>query len=196
MLALTLEERENPAHIELRCKFTEKYETVLGPREPPFEFMLDELTPERELFEDDDGKEGTDVAPTKEIEPTPNANNNYVKVDIMLPSGSEMSRGRVIGCKRDIDRNTAVRAPENQILDTREYTVQFDYGEVTELTENSIAKSMYAQCDTDGNQYVLLDGIIYFRNTNPVFSIEYQKIVVKGRASLRCLTVGWQVFCQ
>ena len=64
---------------------------------------------------------------------------------------------------------------------------------MTELTENLIAESMYAQCDIDGNQYVLLDERISFRKTDPALSIEDQNIVVKGRASLHRSTVGWQV---
>ena len=80
----------------------------------------------------------------------------------MLPCGSKISRGQVTGCKRDIGGNTSGRASENPILDTREYTVQFEYGEVNELTANTIAESMYAQCDPDRNQYVLLDDVIYF----------------------------------
>ena len=55
---------------------------------------------------------------------------------------------------------------------------------------------MYAQCDPDGNQYALVNGKIDFRKTNPSLSIEDQNIFVKVRASLRCSTVGWQVFCQ
>ena len=39
--ALTLEERENPAKIELRHKFTETVETVLGPKA-----TTDDFTPE------------------------------------------------------------------------------------------------------------------------------------------------------
>ena len=103
---LTIEERENPAHIELRRKFTEICETVLGPKATPGHFTPDELTPEWELFENDDGQEGTVDAPPKELEPTPKANNNYVNVDIMLPRGSKMLRGQVTGRKRDIDGNT------------------------------------------------------------------------------------------
>ena len=105
-----------------------------------------------------------------------------------------MLRGLVTGRKLYIDSNTSRRASHNPILDTREYTVQFKDGEVTELTTNAIAESMYAQCDPDGNQYVLLDDIIDFRKTNPALSIEDQKISVKGRESLRRPTVGWKVF--
>ena len=39
----------------------------------------------------------------------------------------------------------------NPIMDTRLYQVEFNGGEVTELTNNVIAESMYAQCDADGN---------------------------------------------
>ncbi len=39
----------------------------------------------------------------------------------------------------------------------------FDGGDVTELTANLIAESMYAQCDPNGNQYVLLDSLQDYR---------------------------------
>ena len=151
------------------------------------------MTPEWDLYEDDDRQEGTADAPPEELEPTPESNDNYVNVEIMLPRGSEMSRGRVTGHKRDIDGNNTRQASGNPILDTREYTVQFEYREVTELTANIISESMYAQCEPDGNQYILLYDIINFRKTNSALSIEDQNIVVKGRASLRRSTVGWQV---
>ena len=106
----------------------------------------------------------------EELKPTPNANDNYVNVDTMLPRGSEMLGVQVTGSKRDIDGNTAGRVSYNPILDTREYTVQFEYIEVTELTANVISKSMYAKCDPDGNQYILLYDIIYFRKTNSALS--------------------------
>jgi hypothetical protein len=66
--------------------------------------------------------------------------------------------------KRDLDGNLKGIANENPILDTREYVVTFDDGDVTDLTANLIAESMYAQCDPDGNQFVLLDAIIDYRH--------------------------------
>ena len=61
---------------------------------------------------------------------------------------------------RDNNGNPIGHANDNPILDTREYIVKFDDSDVTELTANLIAELMYAQCDPDGNQYVLLDKII------------------------------------
>ena len=41
---------------------------------------------------------------------------------------------------------------DNPILGTREYSVEFDDGEVSKLTEHVIAESMYAACDDPGNE--------------------------------------------
>jgi hypothetical protein len=74
-----------------------------------------------------------------------------------------MARGRVTERKRDLGGNPKGVANANPILDTREYVVTFDNGDLTELNANLIAASMYAQCDPDGNQHVLLDSIIDHR---------------------------------
>ena len=60
----------------------------------------------------------------------------------------------------DSDDNVIGHANENPILDTRGYIVEFEDGEQAELSANTIAQSMYAQCDPDGNQYVMFDSII------------------------------------
>jgi hypothetical protein len=71
-----------------------------------------------------------------------------------------MTKGHVTAQKKDADGNPKGRANPNPILNTREYTVTFDDGDVTDLTANLIAESMYAQCDPNGNQCVLLDSLI------------------------------------
>ena len=48
------------------------------------------MTPKWELYAYDDGKEGTDDAPPEELKLTPEANNKYVNVYVMLPRGSKM----------------------------------------------------------------------------------------------------------
>ena len=106
LCALPLEERENPAHIDLRRKFTESCEIMLVPKATPGDFTPDKLTPEWDIYKDDNRQEVTADANPEEIEPTPEVNNNYVNVNIMLPHGSDMSRGRVTGHKRDRDGNT------------------------------------------------------------------------------------------
>ena len=63
----------------------------------------------------------------------------------------------------------------NLILDTRMYQVEFAGGEVTELTTNIIAESMYTQCDADGNECLLLDVLVdYCKDNKAVFLSEKQ----------------------
>ncbi len=71
-----------------------------------------------------------------------------------------MTKGCVMARKKEASGNPKEHANPNPILDTREYTVTFDDGDVTDLTANLIAESMYAQCDPNRNQYVLLDSLI------------------------------------
>jgi hypothetical protein len=79
--------------------------------------------------------------------------------------------------KRDIDGNPTGVANANPILDIRDYVVTFDDGDVTELTANLIAESMYTQCDPDGNQYVLLDLIIDHRRLDTATKLSDQTFV-------------------
>ncbi len=67
-----------------------------------------------------------------------------------------MVKERVTSRKRDADGNLIGRADANPILDTREYIVEFEDSNEAKLTANLIASAMYAQCNPDGNQYVLL----------------------------------------
>ncbi len=56
---------------------------------------------------------------------------------------------------------------------------------------------MYAQCDPDRNQYVLLDSIIDHRWLDSAIRPSDQKVVQPdGRTYLKLSTVGWQVCCQ
>jgi hypothetical protein len=155
------------------------------------------LTPEYDPF----GETGTadlDLGPDQEdLKVTPEAHDNYVGVDLLFPKGGTMSRGRVTARKRDSDGNPTGRANDNPILDTREYTVTFDDGDVTELTANLIAESMYSQCDPDGNQYVLLDSLIDHRRLDTALKLSDQ-IVVRNdnRTYKKRNTIGWQICCQ
>ena len=62
-----------------------------------------------------------------------------------------MAQGRVLKHARDNDGNTIVKANENPILNRRECVVEFEDNVEAELATNTIAQSMYAQCDHDGH---------------------------------------------
>jgi hypothetical protein len=106
-------------------------------------------------------------------------------------------KGRVTSPKRDKDSNPIGLANANPILDTHEYTFTFDDGDETMLNANLIADAMYAQCNPDGNQYVLLDFIIDHRQLGTAMRPSDQKVVQPdGSTHMKCSTIGWQVCYQ
>ncbi|KAL7474122.1 hypothetical protein ACHAW6_000116, partial [Cyclotella cf. meneghiniana] len=66
-----------------------------------------------------------------------------------------------------------------------------------ELATNTIAEALYAQCDPDGNQYVMLDTIVDFRkNPNVAISWNDQVKIVNGKKVVSRSTCGWELCCE
>ena len=72
--------------------------------------------------------------------PTPEVNYNYVNASVVLTRGNSYAIKKVIGRKRDSDGDAVGRMNYKPILDTHEYRVEFDDGEVSELMSNVIAE--------------------------------------------------------
>ena len=87
-----------------------------------------------------------------------------------------MAMGRVTKHAGDLDSNTLGTANDNPIIDTRQCIFEFADGDEAEIATNVIATNMYAKCDPDGNQYVLLDSIIDFcRSTTSICHANQKK---------------------
>lgn len=192
--SLTPEETDDPVQIEARRQFTQALDERIGPGATESDFESDELTPTYPPYEEASRHDDDDLPPE---EVTPETGDNYINTEISFPKGGSMVRGRVISRKRDADGNPMGRAHPNPILDTRVYNVEFDDGDVTELTTNLIAESMYSQCDPDGNQYLLLDQLVDHRSNDRAVALPDQVIHRKdGKAYRRKTTTGWQLCCQ
>jgi hypothetical protein len=143
----------------MRRVFNETITHHLGPDALEQDFPAEDLTPNYDFYDNDhclDPDHGN-------LEVTPEMGDNYLNAEISVPRGGTLAMGCVTSRKRDKDGNPVRLANANPILDTCEYTFTFDNGDETILNANLIAKAMYAQCDPDGNQYVLLDSIIDHR---------------------------------
>ena len=148
-----------PIHTELRRSFDESITHHLGPTATETDFPAVDLTPEYPTYDDD-----LDLDPDHgDLKVTPEIKDNYLSADILIPRGGTMTKGCVKSRKRDAAGNPIGRAAANPILDTREYNVEFEDGDEAALNANLIAEAMYAQCDPDGNQYVLLDSLVDHR---------------------------------
>ena len=81
-------------------------------------------------------------------------------------------------------------------MDTRTYQVKFAGSKVTELTANIIAESMYTQCYSEGNEYLLLDVLVDYQKDYKAISLSDQQITVWGRPVTAKTTADWQICCQ
>ena len=106
-------------------------------------------------------------------------------------------RGHMVARNRDHEGNPIGRANYNTILDSHQYEVDFHDSDASDMTSNAIAEEIYAQCDPEGNQYLLLDSLIYFRSSESALSLADQNIVdVCDRQSICKTAKGCQICCQ
>ena len=112
----------------------------------------------------------------------------------MLPRGGTLAKGRVTERKRDHKGNVIGRSNANPILDTREYEVKFEDGDVTKLAANAIAESMYAMCDENGNHILLFDAIVDHKKNDKATTRTEQKFIdSRGKQQYKRSTKGWEV---
>ncbi len=82
-------------------------------------------------------------------------------------------------------------------MDTHVYEVCFLDGRTKELAANTIAEALYAQCNPDGNQCIMLDAIMDFRkDPNVAISRNDQVKIVNGKKVVSRSTRGWELCCE
>ena len=193
--ALNAEEWESPDHKKLRDAFDKSIlEKIGGPTSAQDSSGLDAdaVTPEYEIYQDD--LEGTHShVPDADDAPTPEEFDNYVGAQVQLPVGDSVQSGRVKKRARDLHGNPSGRAHSNPILDTRIYEVEFTDGTIGNYAANVIAESMFAACDAEGNQHVLLDAIVDHKSDETAVKHADRFGTVNGRQHVRKTTKGWKL---
>ena len=82
------------------------------------------------------------------------------------------------------------------LLDTREYCVDVDKGEVSKLAANVIEESIYAAFDDDGNEYLMMDSIVEYQKKNKAVTITDHKVFHIGWNYMQRSTAVWQLCVQ
>jgi hypothetical protein len=172
----------------MRRVFDETIANHLGPNATDQDFPAEDLTPDYNFYDDDH-----DLDPShSDLEVTPEMGDTYLNTEISVPRGETLMKGCVTSWNRDKDGNPVGMANANPILDMPEYTFTFNDGDETMLNANLIAEAMYAQCNPNGNQYVLLYSIIDHRQLDAAMRPSGQKVVQSdGRTHLKCSNIGW-----
>ncbi len=91
-------------------------------------------------------------------------------------------RCTVRACKQDLDDNPIGHESKNLILNTFLYDVEFLDGKLTLLTANAIVQAMYAQCDINRNEYILLECSVDVQKDPTAISCDEMKhFIMAGR---------------
>ena len=117
-----------------------------------------------------------------------------VGAEVSLPPiDAKMMNTKVRGWKRLADGSVIGCVNSNPILDTRTHKVNFPDGQqIAKMTVNNIAQNMYAMCDEEGNQFLLLAGIIGHQKDESALLSRADMNVRKGsNTHIRKSTRGW-----
>ncbi|MEL6803326.1 MAG: hypothetical protein AAFO91_05990, partial [Bacteroidota bacterium] len=90
---------------------------------------------------------------------TDEAYDEYLQADLILPKDNEMVKAKVTKRKRGDDGRLIGARNENPIADTRIYEVEFTDGSVAEYSANVVAENVFAQIDSEGHRFRLVDEI-------------------------------------
>ena len=125
---------------------------------------------------------------------TPEAYDEYLTAEVLLPSMGTVVKAKVTGRKRDADGNPIGKRNANPILDTREYEVEFPDGATDVFTANIIAENLYAQVDEEGNSYAILHEITDHKKDGTAVNKDDGFVATKsGGTRPRQTTRGWKL---
>ena len=177
--------------MKARDAFDKAVQDALGPVMKPSDLSEDAETPQFEPYADNSGTVGSHAPDAEDV--TPESVDLYINAEVLLPKYGRMTTGKVKRRKRDTDGNIKGTKHRNPILDTRTYEVEFPGGEVAEYAANVIAENMWAQCDLEGQQHLLMDSIVDFKTDGHAVKFADRYIVIRGKRHLRQTTKGWHL---
>ena len=154
---LTPEEYQKDEIKQQMEEFTKSIHEHLGPAATAddFEDEFEEFhTPTFESHEDEETKPL--VIPERD---DTQDFDQYIGAEVLLPSGDSMKSGKVRERKRLPDGSLKGTSHSTPLFDSRAYITEFPDRTEAEYTANIIAENMYAQCNLDGEQYLILKGI-------------------------------------
>jgi hypothetical protein len=116
-----------------------------------------------------------------------------VGASVQLSIGDKVHTGKVTGRKQGLDGVARGKASANPFLDTRTYNVEFSDGCSEEYTANFIAENMYAQCDEEGNQFIMLEDTVRRKTYGHAVERADKYIKVGSNKQIRKTTKGYNL---
>ena len=111
---------------------------------------------------------------------TPDAYDEYLGAELVLPHSSKYVWAWVMKRLKDNNGQPIGQWHDNYFLKTRQYEVEFPDSSTEEYHANIIAKNLYAQVDTEGCQYLMLQEISDHKKDEMVIPISEGLITTKS----------------
>jgi hypothetical protein len=197
--SLTLDEIQSPTEIAERLKIDTSVEDKLGKSmlEADFKddpYFADFVTPTFGPYEDDEVP-ASKMPAIDDIDDDHDVDtyDQYVSAQVRVPIGGEIHYGKVMRRKRELDGTWKGRANANPMLDSRTYEIEFPDGRSDEYTANVIAENIYAQCDTEGNQFIIMECIIDQKKEDHALKRDDMYIKHGSNTQVMKTTKGWHL---
>jgi hypothetical protein len=113
-----------------------------------------------------------------------------VGASVPLSIGDNVQTGKVTGWKRVIDGVARGKASASPI---RTYNIEFPDGHSEEYTANVIADNMYAQCDEEVNQFLMLQDIVGHKTDGQAVERADMYIKFGSNRQIRKTMKGWHL---
>ena len=129
---------------------------------------------------------------------TPDSYDEYLTAEVLLPSGGELQKARIVGRKKDDDGMPIGKRNPNPILDSCMYEVEFPDGSTDAVTANIIAENMFSQIDDEGRSHAILQEIVDHRKNGHAVSKDDGFTInpTSGARNPRLTTRGWDLQVQ
>ena len=188
---LTNDELESPEMKSKMTQFDKQIHEVLGPSATITDLKEEIGDAETPIYEpyQDDKTEPYEVPDRDEFQ----VFDEYIGAEVNLPYMDQMISGKVKSRKRNLDGTPKGTRNKKTMFDTREYVVEFPDGAEREYTANIIAENMYAQCNPDGEQFLLMEGISNHKRDQSAVEKADEYVIHNGRSTLRKTTKGWRL---
>ena len=121
----------------------------------------------------------------------------YLNAELMIDRGGETVRGTVVKRAKNDAGDPIGRRHANPKMDTREYEVEFIDGTTERYSANIVAENLYSQCDSEGNQYLVLKEIVDHKSDESALRVgDGYTVGRNGNLHPKITTRGWKLLCE
>jgi hypothetical protein len=180
VLPLSLEDKNSKPVQQHINKVDQALQNALGDRAAGLlANAINDDMPEFETYEDDTMTEPIVTPETDEYDL--DTYHKLISARALLPRGNGKSPARVIKRKLDEGRKLIGTAHVNPLLDTRQYKVLFDDGDLEYYSANTIAENIFQQVDGEGNLYSIIDEITDHKKSNDAVHPDDDFVSMNGK---------------